>query len=224
LTDEDTVLATITSPSNDPPVADAGPDRSAKIDQTITFDAIASHDPDGEIVGWNWDFGDSATAAGQTVTHSYAAEGTYLVILTVTDDDGALGQDSVLVTVGKVVNNPPVADAGEDRTVTLGQEILLDGSKSTDADGTIVTWVWDLGNGETGTGEAFQHTYQELGTYKVKLTVTDDSGLSDDDFVMITVQSVESSGGGCGCAAGGSLGGGLTWAGLALLAMLRRRR
>ena len=56
----------------------------------MTFDAGGSSDGDGSVAGYAWDFGDGQTSStGPTVTHAYAAAGTYPVTLTVTDDDGA---------------------------------------------------------------------------------------------------------------------------------------
>jgi len=58
-----------------------------------------STDSDGSIVAWSWDFGDGATSTAQNPSHTYAADGTYTVGLTVTDDDGAIGSTSQDVTV-----------------------------------------------------------------------------------------------------------------------------
>ena len=59
--------------------------------ETVAFDASASYDPDGAIVSYMWDFGDGATGTGMVATHSYATEGTYIVTLRVTDNDGFSG-------------------------------------------------------------------------------------------------------------------------------------
>src|SRR5262249_14705687 len=80
---------------------------------TCSFDGSASHDSDGTITNYAWDFGDGttpagATTAGPTVGHMYAAAGTYIVKLTVTDNGGATGIQSKAVTV-TVPNIPPVA-------------------------------------------------------------------------------------------------------------------
>jgi PKD repeat protein len=60
---------------------------SPQIDETVTFDAFSSEDPDGYITAYRWDFGDEL-AVGEVVTHSFAATGDYPVSLTVEDDDG----------------------------------------------------------------------------------------------------------------------------------------
>ena len=66
---------------------------------TITFDAEASYDPDGEIVRYDWDFGDGTTAHGPVVSHHFTEPGTYRVCLTVWDDDGAKGRACITLYV-----------------------------------------------------------------------------------------------------------------------------
>ncbi len=84
---------------NDPPVADAGPDQSAYVGDTVNFDGSGSYDPDGTIVEYFWDFGDGTNATGVVVEHAYATDGIYTVNLIVTDDDGATDSDTAEVTV-----------------------------------------------------------------------------------------------------------------------------
>ncbi len=64
-----------------------------------------STDPDGTIVGWAWNFGDTGTSGAQHPTHTYAASGTYTVTLTVTDNEGATDTtfQDVTVSDGTVV-------------------------------------------------------------------------------------------------------------------------
>src|SRR5436309_4815619 len=85
--------------ANRPPVANAGPDQTAAVGSPVTFNGAGSSDPDGAITAYAWTFGDGASASGASVTHSYAAGGTYTATLTVTDNRGAQGTDSALVTV-----------------------------------------------------------------------------------------------------------------------------
>jgi chitodextrinase len=88
-----------------------------------------------------------------------------------------------------VVNEPPVAVAGEDQLVTTS-EVAFDGSASSDADGAIARYEWDFGDGSTGTGATPTHTYDKSGVYRVTLTVTDDSGTirsSDSDGLRVVV-------------------------------------
>lgn len=64
----------------------------------------ASSDSDGAVVAWSWNFGDSNTSTAQHPSHNYGADGTYIVTLMVTDDDGASDVDSQSVTVSGSVD------------------------------------------------------------------------------------------------------------------------
>ena len=72
---------------------------STSEDLTINVDASSSTDSDGSIASYDWDFGDGTTDTGVTAEHAYASAGSYLVRLTVTDDDGATDQATAAVTV-----------------------------------------------------------------------------------------------------------------------------
>ena len=84
---------------NQPPTASFtySPEKTV-VNQTITFDVSASSD-DGEIISWEWDFGDGSTGVGKVITHSYSSSGNYTVTLTVTDDRGAKNSTSKLIAV-----------------------------------------------------------------------------------------------------------------------------
>jgi PKD repeat protein len=165
-------------------VAVAGPDVLAVPDEVITFDGSGSTDPDGTIISYDWDFGDTATGSGVSPTHSYTTVGTYTVTLTVTDDLGATDQDTLTVTV----NHAPVAVAGPDVSATTDEVITFDGSGSTD-DGTIVSYDWDFGDTAIGNGVSPTHSYSSVGYYTVTLTVTDDMGWTGQDTLTVTVNN-----------------------------------
>ncbi len=82
-----------------PPIADAGPDKTAVVFSTVSFDGSGSYDPDGTIVAYAWDYGDGGVGSGVTTTHSYNTVGPYTVTLTVTDNDGLTGTDTAQVTI-----------------------------------------------------------------------------------------------------------------------------
>nr|WP_255465860.1 PKD domain-containing protein [Cellulomonas sp. APG4] len=160
-------------------------------DLTVDLDASASADVDGTVDSYAWDLGDGAAATGVQVEHAYAAAGTYNVTLTVTDDQGATAQLSQQVTVTEPPNQAPTASFTADVTdLTVG----LDASASSDADGTVAAYTWDLGDGSTATGATAEHTYAAAGTYTVSLTVTDDDGATDVASEQVTVTEPEEPG------------------------------
>ena len=69
------------------------------VNEIITFNASNSYDSDGFIVNYEWEFGDGFNKTGEVVTHAYASPGNYSVILTVTDDDGAVDTETKDITV-----------------------------------------------------------------------------------------------------------------------------
>ncbi len=81
----------------------------------------------------------------------------------------------------------PIARAGESRTVKVGEEITFDGADSTDEKG-IVSYEWYFGELGTGFGEVTQHAFEEPGKHLVKLVVTNEEGVSDEDSIEVTVE------------------------------------
>jgi len=92
-------LAQSIAPSNIPPIADFSfsPPHPKAWEVVDFFDA--STDPDGQIVGWDWDFGDSQSSRLRNPSHVYREPGTYSVTLTVTDNQGAKGSTSKIIEV-----------------------------------------------------------------------------------------------------------------------------
>jgi parallel beta-helix repeat protein len=85
-------------------------------------------------------------------------------------------------------NFPPTADAGADQTVHIWEPVYFDGSNSYDPNGDNLTYEWDFGDGSPhGFGINVTHVYNTTGVYNVTLKVTDEGGLSDTDFCIITV-------------------------------------
>lgn len=143
-----------------------------------------STDPDGQVVKWEWEFGDGATSTERNPSHKYAAKGKYTVKLTVTDN---LGLTNSTTKVLPVEIKPPVANfAFTPANPKAGQTVQFT-DQSTDADGTIQAWAWEFGDGTTSTERNPQHQYAKDGTYTVKLTVTDNDGLSHTASKQITV-------------------------------------
>ena len=138
---------------------------------TVTVDASGSSDSDGSITAYGWDFGDGTTGSGITATHTFATAGTYTITLSVTDNRAATTPARKSVTVA--VNKPPVAAFTATPT---NLSVALNGTGSSDADGTIAGYTWVFGDGTTGSGLSPTHVFAAAGTYAVILTVTDNQG------------------------------------------------
>jgi len=82
----------------------------------------------------------------------------------------------------------PVADAGQDQEIDYNERAFFSGNNSYDSDGTIVSYRWNFGDGTTGEGISIGHKYNKSGTYRIKLTVTDNDGLVDSDYCSVIVK------------------------------------
>jgi len=81
----------------------------------------------------------------------------------------------------------PVAIAGEDLFAVPGATVYFDASASYDADGVIVSYHWDFGDGGASIDKVCEHVYSETGDYVVSLTVTDDDGLQGSSSIIVQV-------------------------------------
>ncbi len=159
---------------------------------TVVFDALDSYD-DGNIVSYEWDFGDGSSGSGQTVAHIFAAEGSHKVVLTVTDDTGYT--DRARLTV-RVIGTPPTADPGGPYVVGEADashsrwSVHPDGSASSDLETFITRYEWDFdatdGIGVDATGVNPTHVYMAPGIYTVTLTVYDQMEQSDTATTTVT--------------------------------------
>lgn len=150
----------------------------------IGVDASATTDADGNLATYAWNFGDGTSAAGPTATHTYAAAGTYTVTLTATDATLLTGALSKTVTVAP--NQAPTASF----TPTMDHLALTaDASASRDTDGSVSSYAWDFGDGSTATGATAAHTYAAPGDYTVRLTVTDNDGLTGTTTRTVTASA-----------------------------------
>ena len=165
---------TVTAP-NQPPVA--------AFSSSCSGDACnftnTSSDPDGSIASNSWNFGDGQTSITASPSHTYTASGTYTVQLTVTDNQGATNSVSHTVTV----NRPPVA-AFSSSCSGLTCSFT---STSSDPDGSISSYSWNFGDGQTSTAQNPSHPYGAGGTYTVTLTVTDNRGATNSVQHSVTV-------------------------------------
>src|SRR5262249_33588124 len=165
-----------------PTAALAGAPLSGRSPLTVTLDASGSSDADGSVASYTFDSGDGTTAgpqAGATATHVYGT-GSWPARVTVTDDRGAVSAPSAPLTVSVgPPNQPPTAALA--LTPANGPAPLLvtaNAAGSSDADGTIVSYRFDFGDGTVvgpQPGASATHSFAG-GPHTVTVTVTDNDG------------------------------------------------
>jgi len=136
--------ATETAVTNFTPQAIAGSDQSAGLGQSVTFDGSRSFDVDGQIVSWQWNFGDGSIGSGARATHVYSAPGDFTARLTVTDNSGASSAASLQV---RVRNLQPVANISGPYVAIGSGQVQFNGARSYDPSGRALTATWDFGDG-----------------------------------------------------------------------------
>ncbi len=147
-----------------------------QVGKTIIFDPSLSIDPDGTIEKYEWDFGNGFKMIGGkgTLTYVYNKKGTYIVTLTVTDNDGLINSIQKSISVGTV--SPIASFSISPENPKADEQITFDASASLDPDGTIEKYEWDFGDRQTSEGKIVSYTYDSAGEYIITLTVTDNDG------------------------------------------------
>lgn len=206
----DTIVVTVKAASvvvvNAAPVAIAGQSASINLpENTATLNGAASYDADGSIAAYTWAKvsgpaqGTLANANAASATASSLAEGTYAYRLQVTDNNGAVSADTISITVKAAPvsgNQPPVAVAGEDVTITLPRnKAVLDGSSSKDPDGALKAYQWKKISGPSqftlvdAKSEVALANNLVAGTYQFELMVWGDNWVPRADTITIVVGS-----------------------------------
>ncbi|MFQ5805310.1 MAG: PKD domain-containing protein [Phycisphaerae bacterium] len=151
---------------------------------TVRFSSDRSTD-DGLIVSRRWDFGDGNTSQEISPRHTFATTGDFTVSLTLTDDFDAEAARSVVIAVTEA----PVAVIAVDPASAESAPAVInfDGSASFDPDGEIVEYQWDFGDGSREFLQVLTHVYASPGTFRARLTVTDDKGVTGTSEKLIAV-------------------------------------
>jgi len=188
---------------NKPPTAEAGPDQSVYVGETVTLDGSGSTDPDNNIVSYHW-----VQTSGLPVILSdpnainpqFTADvlwGSALTFeLTVTDAGALTSTDTCVVNVTQ--NRPPVAEAGPNLNVFFGVTVTLNGSGSTDPDNNIVSYHWEQTGGPTvplsdpnTVKPQFIADVPFGSSLTFKLSVTDAGSLSGEDNCVVNVPDIQ---------------------------------
>ncbi|MEQ8240229.1 MAG: PQQ-binding-like beta-propeller repeat protein [Cyclobacteriaceae bacterium] len=148
------------------------------LEDVVTF-TDNSTDEDGTVASWFWDFGDNSTSTEPSPTHAYTTKAEYTVSLTVTDNAGATGTVSKTINIRDIAdeNTAPVAGFTVADTLVLNGSDVVFTNTSVDADGSIASYAWTFGYAiGTSNEESPTYSFNEVGSYEVGLTVTDDIG------------------------------------------------
>jgi len=198
----DAPLTITVGPPNSPPTASlAASPVSGPARLTVTFDASGSHDPDGGIATYLFEFGDGSSQGPLTTphtSHTYAG-GSFTARLTVTDTDGATSSQSVgvFVTTSNLAPNGDILTPSASAvTVSAGQSVSFT-SAASDPDGHVpLHFDWNFGTGATSTlANPGAVAFPDAGTFAVTLRVTDALLLSDatPDTCWVTVLAADPS-------------------------------
>lgn len=158
---------------------------SSCVDLTCSFTDLST-DSDGQVVAYAWEFGAQGGSAQKNPAYTFAAAGQVNVKLTVTDDLGGQGSVTKAVTLTLPVAGAPTADF---KVTCFSLDCTFE-DLSTHADGTIVAWAWEFGDGATSIQQnppVHHYNATSRTLFTAKLTVTDGLGLTSTKTTQFTV-------------------------------------
>ncbi len=191
----------ISARPNAPPIAYAGDDQTVSRNTVINLDGTQSSDPDNDPLTYNWSIvsrpdgsaSDLDDPASPTPWILADRIGDYVFRLFVNDGKVYSDPDTVVVTV---INDPPVANAGQDREIFLEETVTLDGSGSSDPNGDSITYNWTIASAPSGSSASVNNLLSATPTFKpdipgvyiVQLIVNDGAVNSSPDTVSVTAR------------------------------------
>ncbi len=156
---------------------------------TVNADSTGSYETGGTIASRSIDFGDGTVASTATASHAYNNAGSYTVKLTVTDASGTSASTTKAVTVTAQTLTPTAVLSVSPQSGTAPVTVTADSSGSYETGGSIASRSIDFGDGTVVSTATASHTYNNAGSYTVKLTVTDGSGKSASTTKAVTVNA-----------------------------------
>ncbi len=200
-----TASATVTVTANTAPVASATAPTTVVQGDTVTVDASASQDADGDALTYAWTVDTYPGSAAPTLSDATVAQPTFTAdavgdyTLTVTVTDAHNATDTASVTITAQANTAPTADAGSSQTVTPGTQVTLDASASTDTDpgDSIASYAWTMDSKPSTSTAALSDatvaqptfTADVAGDYAFTVTVTDMHGATASASVTVTANT-----------------------------------
>lgn len=170
---------------------------NGEVPLTVNFDGFGA-DPDGEIVLYEWDFDgdgafDYANESSGTTSHEFTNEGVFNAVFRVTDNDGLTDTAEQILTAVRIgpPGSPSATASANPDSGDAPLEVSFRGY-GYDSDGRLVSYEWDFdgdGNFDWLSEQSghISYSYTMPGTYFPAFRVTDDAGLQNTDYMVITV-------------------------------------
>ena len=169
------------------------------VNQWITFDASLSRDDDGQIVLYEWDFDSDGIIDSNNVSHNiqFTRLGPIDVTLKVTDDDNRSNSITITIHVTDGIQNerPMASFTTGTQVPSTGNltRVNVDASASSDADGTITDYLWDInddGTFEVVTSDPQATLYMPVGLTPLRLVVVDDDLARGEAISTVNVSGI----------------------------------
>ncbi len=191
------------SEEGNPPDAPAKPYGPTFVEIGVEYAYTSSAvDVDGDQIRYRFDWGDGnysdwsefvASNTSVSMSHSWTFISTFEVRAIAQDENGLNSSWSLPINVMALQfdfeGEPPVADFSVPSNASTNQTIVFDASGSFDEDGVIISYLWDFGDGENGSGITPSHVYENPGKYIVTLVVMDNNGNTHSKSIIVTVAS-----------------------------------
>jgi len=167
--------------TNEIPVAEIKMPESASITKNygeiVTF--LGSGTDDGQIIGYKWESSIDGILSEKSYFYTSSLSiGNHEISFRVQDNDNDWSNpetvDVEILQVNEEGNIYPTAITNGPYNAYVNNLVSFDASESYDSDGSIVSYYWDFGDGNSETGISVNHVYESSGEYTVELTVTDD--------------------------------------------------
>jgi len=172
-----------------PTVTDLTGDSSGDEGDLLSW-AVSATDPGADVLTYSWDFGDgSPTDTGTAASHTYLDEGSYTLVVTVTDDDGGSTTETLVVPVANVA---PTALLAGDQSGVEGDLLSWNVVAGDAGVNDTLSYAWDFGDGSpvviNGT-TAEAHVYSDEGSFLLQVTVTDNGGASTTEILAVVISN-----------------------------------
>ena len=162
-------------------------------ENVVAIDASRSYDSDGDPLTYYWQIPNMNREIGSAVRIINFTEKGFLPVLLSVDDGMGLSNSVSQKTIMVKINRPPVANAGVDTTVCSGDIVVFNGLKSFDPENGLLKYVWSINDSVKIEGSNAVYKFRKGGIYKIKLHVTDDSGLpcnvGEDEKIITVVEA-----------------------------------